>query len=81
MSEEAKNTKSKALSKFKVKDKFFDKKISKIMKNRTTQMVDCDFRNLVIGNKKLKLFKGVPLTKEELSVFDSTAKEYWLTNV
>ena len=78
MSEEVKKTPKKKA--WKMKDEFFNKKKSILMKNNTVKEKDADFRKLVISGNHITLYKGQALTKDQLELFDKEAKEYWLTN-
>lgn len=77
MSEEKTLKKKKS---FKIKDEHCNKLKSLLnTSNNTVKEVPADWRNVSMGGEKLTLKKGQALTPEELELFDSEAREFWLT--
>lgn len=76
MSDQAKPKKAQK-AKFKFKDELFGKFVSEVKGGQVRERA-VDFRNYFIGGKKITAVKGQILSNEDLSYFDSAAKEYFL---
>lgn len=69
-------------SKFQIKEKHVNKVKTYIEKKTGLQKeFEADWRKLVVNGNHLTLFKGQPLTKSQLSLFDDKAREYWLEEI
>ena len=73
---------AKDLSKFKVKDQFFNKLKTYIEKATSQEkQIEVDYLSLNIGGVAIIAFKGVALTKAQIAGFDEKAKAHWLESI
>lgn len=66
-------------SSFYPKEELFILKKSYFRKNKEgVNFMDADWKKIVIGGKKITLFKGSPISKTNLKSFDDEGKKYYL---